>query len=176
MKKNLNGYGKQFKGNHNDEPTEKQKNIIKKLRAYYGYNKIHECKTKGEAWRLINKYQHVLKYDKMKNEFYIEDNVVNNKTYYVMINEDEYECVKLIKQIRDLLTGKELEEYEKLINYIGDYSVIKEVSQYMIEQRIKAEAEMMEAEEPDYNDFDMYDPFDMSTWDDENWEDFALDH
>ena len=64
MKKNLNGYGKQFKGNHNDEPTEKQKNIIKKLRAYYGVNKISECKTKGEAWKLINKYQHVIKYDK----------------------------------------------------------------------------------------------------------------
>ena len=56
MKKNLNGYGKQFKGNHSDEPTEKQKNIIKKLRAYYGFNKIPECETKGEAWKLINKY------------------------------------------------------------------------------------------------------------------------
>ena len=86
MKKNLNGYGKQFKGNHSDEPTDKQKNIIKKLRAYYGFNKIPECKTKGEAWSLINKYQHVIKYDRERNEFYIEENVVNNKTTYRLLN------------------------------------------------------------------------------------------
>ena len=176
MKKNLNGYGKQFKGNHNDEPTEKQKNIIKKLRAYYGVDKISECKTKGEAWKLINKYQHVVKYDKIKNEFYIEDNIVNNKTYYRLINEDEYECLILVKQMRDLLTGRELDDYEELIRYIGDYSIIKEVSQYMIEQRIKAEAEIMEYEEPDYDDYDLYDPQDMSTWDDEDWINFELEH
>ena len=176
MKKNLNGYGKQFKGNHSDEPTDKQKNIIKKLRAYYGFNKIPECKTKGEAWNLINKYQHVLKYDKIKNEFYIEDNVVNNKTCYRMINEEEYECIRLVKQMRDLLTGRDLDDYEELISYIGDYSIIKEVSQYMIEQRIKAEEELMEAEEPDYDDYDMYDPHDMSTWDDDDWINFELEH
>lgn len=176
MKKNLNGYGKQFKGNHNDEPTEKQKNIIKKLRAYYGFNKIPECKTKGEAWNLISKYQHVLKYDKIKNEFYIEDNVVNNKTCYRMINEDEYECIRLVKQMRDLLIGRELDDYEELISYIGDYSIIKEVSQYMIEQRIKAETEIMEVEEPDYDNYDMYDPHDMSTWDDDAWINFELGH
>lgn len=176
MKKNLNGYGKQFKGNHSDEPTDKQKNIIKKLRAYYGFNKIPECKTKGEAWNLINKYQHVVKYDKVKNEFYIEDNVVNNKTCYRMLNEDEYECIRLVKQMRDLLTGRDLDDYEELISYIGDYSIIKEVSQYMIEQRIKAEAEIMEAEEPDYDDYDMYDPHDMSTWDDDDWINFELEH
>ena len=179
MKKNLNGYGKQFKGNHSDEPTEKQKNIIKKLRAYYGFNKIPECETKGEAWRLINKYQHVVKYDKLKNEFYIEDNVVNNKTCYRMLNEDEYECERLIKQVRDLLYGKELEDYEELINYIGDYSIIKEVTQYIIEQRIKAEEAKMQAEEddyPDYDDYDIYDPQDMSTWDDDDWINFELEH
>ena len=177
MKKNLNGYGKQFKGNHSDEPTDKQKNIIKKLRAYYGFNKIPECKTKGAAWKLINKYQHVVKYDKVKNEFYIEDNVVNNKTCYRMINEDEYECLRLVKQMRDLLTGRELVDYEELINYLGDYSIIKEVSQYMIEQKIKAETEMLEDEEPDYyDDYDMYDPHDMSTWDDDDWINFELEH
>lgn len=177
MKKNLNGYGKQFKGNHNDEPTEKQKNIIKKLRAYYGFNKIPECKTKGSAWKLINKYQHVIKYDKIKNEFYIEENIVNNKTCFRMINEDEYECLRLIKQMRDLLTGRELDDYEELISYLGDYSIIKEVSQYMIEQKIKAETEMMEDEEPDYyDDYDMYDPHDMSTWDDDDWINFELEH
>jgi hypothetical protein len=176
MKKNLNGYGKQFKGNHSDEPTDKQKNIIKKLRAYYGFNKIPECKTKGEAWKLINKYQHVVKYDKIKNEFYIEDNVVNNKTHFRLINEDEYECLRLVKQMRDLLTGRELDDYEELIKYIGDYSIIKEVSQYMIEQRIKAETEIMEYEEPDYDDYDLYDPQDMSTWDDEDWINFELEH
>lgn len=177
MKKNLNGYGKQFKGNHNDEPTEKQKNIIKKLRAYYGFNKIPECKTKGAAWKLINKYQHVIKYDKIKNEFYIEENVVDNKTCFRMINEDEYECLRLIKQMRDLLTGRELDDYEELISYLGDYSIIKEVSQYMIEQKIKAETEMMEDEEPDYyDDYDMYDPHDMSTWDDDDWINFELEH
>lgn len=177
MKKNLNGYGKQFKGNHSDEPTDKQKNIIKKLRTYYGFNKIPECETKGEAWRLINKYQHVVKYDKVKNEFYIEDNVVNNKTCYRMINEDEYECLRLVKQMRDLLTGRELDDYEELISYLGDCSIIKEVSQYMIEQKIKAETEMMEDEEPDYyDDYDMYDPHDMSTWDEDDWINFELEH
>ena len=174
MKKNLNGYGKQFKGNHNDEPTEKQKNIIKKLRAYYGFNKIPECKTKGVAWKLINNYQHVIKYDKLKNEFYIEENIINNKTCYRMINEDEYECLRLVKQMRDLLTGRELDDYEELISYIGDYSIIKEVSQYMIEQRIKAETEIIEYEEPDY--YDMYDPHDMSTWDEDDWINFELEH
>ena len=176
MKKNLNGYGKQFKGNHSDEPTEKQKNIIKKLRAYYGFNKIPECETKGEAWGLINKYQHVVKYDRIKNEFYIEDNVVNNKTCYRILNEDEYECMRLVKQMRDLLTGQELEDYEKMINYIGEYSIKKEVSQYIIEQRIKAEEAKIQVEEDDYPDHDMYDPYDMSTWDDDDWINFELEH
>ena len=178
MKKNLNGYGKQFKGNHKDEPTEKQKSIIKKLQLYYGINKIPNCDTKGEAWKLINNYQHVIKYDRERNEFYIEENIVDNKTCYRMLNEDEYECVRLIKQVRDLLYGKELEDYEELLEYLGDYSIIKEVSQYIIEQKIKAEeAKLQEEDEyPDYVDYDMYDPHDMSTWDDDDWINFELEH
>lgn len=179
MKKNLNGYGKQFKGNHNDEPTEKQKNIIKKLRAYYGVSMIPECKTKGDAWKLINKYQEVVKYDKIKNEFYIEDKLIDNKTCYRLLTEEEYECMRLVKQIRDLLYGKELEDYEELIKYLGDYSIIKEVSQYIINQRIKAEEAKIKDEEEEvdyYPDYDDYDPHDMSTWDDDDWINFELEH
>ena len=96
-----------------------------------------------------------------------------------MLNEDEYECERLIKQVRDLLYGKELEDFEEMLKYIGDYSIIKEVSQYIIEQRIKAEEAKMQVEEddyPDYDDYDMYDPHDMSTWDDDDWINFELNH
>ena len=63
-----------------------------------------------------------------------------------------------------------------MINYIGDYSIIKEVSQYIIEQRIKAEEAKIQVEEDDYPDHDMYDPYDMSTWDDDDWINFELEH
>ena len=46
--------------------------------------------------------------------------------------------------------------------------------------QIKAEEAKVQAEEedeyPDYDDYDMYDPHDMSTWDDEDWINFELEH
>ena len=84
----------------------------------------------------------------------------------------------LLDEINKIL--KELEDFEEMLNYIGDYSIIKEVSQYIIEQRIKAEEAKIQAEEDeefDYDDdYDMYDPYDMSTWDDNDWINFELEH
>ena len=135
MKENLNGYRKQFKGNGSDEPTDKQKNIIKKLKAFYGDDVIPDCNTKGAAWRCINKYQEVVKFDRTKNEFYIEDVSVTNKTTYRLITEDEYICAKLIKEVKKLMTDKNIEEFEEILSYIGDYSIIKDVCECIIKQQ-----------------------------------------
>ena len=144
MKSNLNGYGKQFKGSYNDEPTEKQKNIILKLRLYYGKDKIPYCKTKKEAWDCIKYYEDVIKYDKNKNEFYIEDNKVeynkndNNLTMYTIVSDKELECIKLVNQLRSVLKGDELNDFENLIKEIGDFDIICEVTKIMIKQQQKA--------------------------------------
>lgn len=143
MKENLNGYKKQFKGNYNDEPTEKQKNIILKLQLFYGKDKIPNCETKKQAWDCIKQYENVIKFDKTKNEFYIEDVTVTYSTFYTIVSDEELKCRQLVKQLKYTLKGDELEEYEKLISEIGDIKIITEVTEIMIEQKRKAIIEKM---------------------------------
>ena len=149
MKKNLNGYGKQFKGNHSDEPTDKQKNIILKLRTFYGKEKIPYCKTKKQAWDLIKYYEDVIKFDRKTNEFYIEDTEVkynkndNDLTIYTIVSDEELECIKRVNQLRSVLKGDELDDYEKLISDIGDFKIIAEVTEIMIKQQQKAAYEKL---------------------------------
>lgn len=144
MKENLNGYKKQFKGNHNDEPTEKQKNIILKLKLFYGKDRIPDCKTKKEAWDCIKYYEDVIKFDRKTNDFYIEDTKVeynrndNKLTMYTIVSDRELECIKLTNQLKSVLKGEELEDYEKLISEIGDIEIIIDVTKIMIKQRQKA--------------------------------------
>ena len=148
MKKNLNGYGKQFKScDYNGKPTDKQMRILIKLRQYYGKDKIPYCETKSEAWHLIKHYEKVIKFDRKKNEFYIEENIVedevyeNDKTIITIVSDEELECIKLVNYLRSILSEKELEEYEILINHLGDYSIISEVTQILIDQYQKANYE-----------------------------------
>ena len=150
MKENLNGYGKQFKScDYNGKPTDKQMRILVKLRQYYGKDKIPYCETKSEAWHLIKHYENVIKFDRKKNEFYIEETVVkeevyeNDKTIITIVSDEELECIKLVNQLRSVLKGKELEDYEKLIKEIGDFEIIIDVSQIMIAQQQKAIYENM---------------------------------
>lgn len=143
MKENLNGYKKQFKGNYNDEPTEKQKNIILKLQLFYGRDKVPTCKTRKQAWDCINQYADVIKFDKNKNEFYIEDVTITHSTFYTIVSDEELKCRQLVKQLKYTLKGEELEDYENLISYIGDIKTIIEVTELMMEQKRKALIEKM---------------------------------
>lgn len=136
MKKNLSGHGKSYKGNFNVEPTEKQINIITKLRLYYG-NKIPYVKTRNEAWQLISKYSNVIKYDRTLNEFYIEDNVVNNNSITLknIENDTDIKCKELIKKTKEMLNEDQLKAYEEMLHVLGEYNdTVIEVSEKLIEQ------------------------------------------
>ena len=136
MKKRLCGHGKSYKGTFNVEPTEKQVNIIQKLRAYYG-KKIPYVRTRNEAWHLISKYSNVIKYDKERNEFYIEDNIVTKTTVTLksIESDEDVKCKEIIKRTKEILNEEQLKAYEAFLSAIGDYNdVIIEVSEKLIEQ------------------------------------------
>ena len=136
MKKRLCGQGKSYKGTFNVEPTEKQVNIIQKLRAYYG-KKIPYVRTRNEAWHLISKYSNVIKYDKERNEFYIEDNIVTKTTVTLksIESDEDVKCKEIIKRTKEILNEEQLKAYEAFLSAIGDYNdVIIEVSEKLIEQ------------------------------------------
>ena len=136
MKKRLCGHGESYKGTFNVEPTEKQVNIIQKLRAYYG-KKIPYVRTRNEAWHLISKYSNVIKYDKERNEFYIEDNIVTKTTVTLksIESDEDIKCKEIIKRTKEILNEEQLKAYEAFLSAIGDYNdVIIEVSEKLIEQ------------------------------------------
>lgn len=136
MKKRLCGHGKSYKGTFNVEPTEKQVNIIQKLRAYYG-KKIPYVRTRNEAWHLISRYSNVIKYDKERNEFYIEDNIVTKTivTLKSIESDEDIKCKEIIKRTKEILNEEQLKAYEAFLSAIGDYNdVIIEVSEKLIEQ------------------------------------------
>ena len=136
MKKRLCGHGESYKGTFNVEPTEKQVNIIQKLRAYYG-KKIPYVRTRNEAWHLISKYSNVIKYDKERNEFYIEDNIVTKTTVTLksIESDEDVKCKEIIKRTKEILNEEQLKAYEAFLSAIGDYNdVIIEVSEKLIEQ------------------------------------------
>ena len=136
MKKRLCGHGKSYKGTFNVEPTEKQVNIIQKLRAYYG-KKIPYVRTRNEAWHLISKYSNVIKYDKERNEFYIEDHIVTKTTVTLksIESDEDVKCKEIIKRTKEILNEEQLKAYEAFLSAIGDYNdVIIEVSEKLIEQ------------------------------------------
>ena len=136
MKKRLCGQGKSYKGTFNVEPTEKQVNIIQKLRAYYG-KKIPYVRTRNEAWHLISRYSDVIKYDKERNEFYIEDNIVTKTTVTLksIESDEDIKCKEIIKRTKEILNEEQLKAYEAFLSAIGDYNdVIIEVSEKLIEQ------------------------------------------
>lgn len=136
MKKRLCGHGKSYKGTFNVEPTEKQVNIIQKLRAYYG-KKIPYVRTRNEAWHLISRYSNVIKYDKERNEFYIEDNIVTKTTVTLksIESDEDIKCKEIIKRTKEILNEEQLKAYEAFLSAIGDYNdVIIEVSEKLIEQ------------------------------------------
>ena len=136
MKKRLCGHGESYKGTFNVEPTEKQVNIIQKLRAYYG-KKIPYVRTRNEAWHLISRYSNVIKYDKERNEFYIEDNIVTKTTVTLksIESDEDIKCKEIIKRTKEILNEEQLKAYEAFLSAIGDYNdVIIEVSEKLIEQ------------------------------------------
>ena len=136
MKENLRGHGKSYKGSFNVEPTEKQISIIQKLRAYYG-KKIPYVRTRNEAWHLISKYSNVVKYDKDKNEFYIEEIVVTKTsvTLKSIESDEDIKCKEVVKRTKDVLNEEQLKAYEAFLSEIGDYNdIIIEVSEKLIEQ------------------------------------------
>lgn len=136
MKKRLCGHGESYKGTFNIEPTEKQVNIIQKLRAYYG-KKIPYVRTRNEAWHLISRYSNVIKYDKERNEFYIEDNIVTKTTVTLksIESDEDIKCKEIIKRTKEILNEEQLKAYEAFLSAIGDYNdVIIEVSEKLIEQ------------------------------------------
>ena len=136
MKKRLCGHGESYKGTFNVEPTEKQVNIIQKLRAYYG-KKIPYVRTRNEAWHLISRYSNVIKYDKERNEFYIEDNIVTKTTVTLksIESDEDVKCKEIIKRTKEILNEEQLKAYEAFLSAIGDYNdVIIEVSEKLIEQ------------------------------------------
>ena len=136
MKKRLCGHGESYKGTFNVEPTEKQVNIIQKLRAYYG-KKIPYVRTRNEAWHLISRYSDVIKYDKERNEFYIEDNIVTKTTVALksIESDEDVKCKEIIKRTKEILNEEQLKAYEAFLSAIGDYNdVIIEVSEKLIEQ------------------------------------------
>lgn len=141
MKKNLSGHGKSYKGNFNVEPTQKQLNIITKLRIYYG-NKIPYVRTRNEAWQLISKYSNVIKYDRTLNEFYIEDNIVNNNSVTLknIENDTDIKCKEIIEKTKEMLNEEQLKAYEEVLYELGEYSdIVIEISEKLIEQIEEAE-------------------------------------
>lgn len=76
MKNKLYGHGKKCGKGYTGKPSDKQLNIIRKLRMYYGNKIPKEVKTFKEAWDLIAQYSDVIRFDRTKNEFYIEGHVV----------------------------------------------------------------------------------------------------
>lgn len=136
MKERLCGHGKSYKGTFNVEPTEKQVNVIQKLRAHYG-KKIPYVRTRNEAWHLISRYSNVIKYDREKKEFYIEDNIVTKTTVTLksIESDEDIKCKEIIKRTKEILNEEQLKAYEAFLNAIGDYNdVIIEVSEKLIEQ------------------------------------------
>lgn len=136
MKERLCGHGKSYKGTFNVEPTEKQVNIIQKLRAYYG-KKIPYVRTRNKAWHLISRYSDVIKYDRERNEFYIEDNIVTKTTVTLksIESDEDVKCKEIIKRTKEILNEEQLKAYEAFLSVIGDYNdVIIEVSEKLIEQ------------------------------------------
>lgn len=101
MKNKLYGHGRKCGKGYTGKPSEKQLNIIKKLRMYYGNEIPKEVKTFKEAWDLIAKYSDNIRYDRSLNEFYIEGHVVG----YTQTTEKELE-----DEGYKLMTDEELEK------------------------------------------------------------------
>lgn len=130
MKNKLYGHGKKCGKGYTGAPSEKQLNIIKKLRMYYGNKIPKDVKTFKEAWDLIAQYSDVIRFDRTKNEFYIEGHVVGYTLNSEKELEDEGYKLMSDEELEQVILGEEkieedfdfdYSEYEDFYNPGDDF-------------------------------------------------------